>query len=525
MTAVIENLSPAISPEFNTKKKSIVSFYDSVAPERANWIKKNQYYHDTIAQINQELIRPDSAVLVLGCGLGNLLKAVKANPQTSLGVDLSPAIVEQARATQPEYRFVVGDAEVLHLQIPGSETGPTFDYIVLDDVVGYLEDIEQCLRNLHPYCHLQTRLIVTAYNYLWEPVLKLGERLGLKMPQQTQNWLSMDDLRNMLYLADFEVEVARPALLLPKKVPGLSSLLNQLAPHLPLVKELCLVHYFSAHFRPPAQAALRNRQELSCSVIIPCRNEAGNIQAGVERVPQMGRHTEIIFVDGNSNDGTVEKIEEMIELYRGRKDIRLIHQVPKQSELEKSEEHRPDKMLKLGKGDAVRKGFEAAKGDVVMILDADLTVAPEDLPKFFLPLADGKAQFVNGCRLVYPMEDEAMRFVNLCGNKAFSLAFSWLLGQPIKDTLCGTKVLQKKDYELIRDNRAYFGEFDPFGDFDLLFGAARLKFKIVDIPIRYRRRVAGQSKVSVIKHGILLARMTIIGFVKFKLNKWLGRDY
>ncbi len=181
-------------------------------------------------------------------------------------------------------------------------------------------------------------------------------------------------------------------------------------------------------------------------------------------------------------------------------------------------------MLPLGKGDAVRKGFAAATGDVVMILDADLTVAPEDLPRFVEVLEEGRARFVNGSRLVYPMEEESMRFLNLCGNKAFSLAFTWLLGQPVKDTLCGTKVLYREDYERIAANRAYFGDFDPFGDFDLLFGAARLKLPIVDMPVRYARRTAGVSKVRLVSHGLLLVRMSWIAFLKFKWNRWLGRD-
>lgn len=530
MTLNIRSLSSEnaiTNPAFQAKKEYLSNHFDAMAVERDKWIAKNRYYHDSIERIVGSQVRPDSSVLVLGCGTGSLLKALKADPKTSLGLDISPLMVQYAKDKYPQYQFVVGDAENLALEAAstGSDNSiPKFDYVVMVDVVGYLEDVEKSFRNIHPYCHLQTRLIVTYYNLLWEPILKLGEKAGLKMPQETQNWLSMDDFRNMLYLSDFEVEVAQSALLLPVKVPLLSGAVNTVAPHVPLLKELCLVQYFSAHYRPPSAEQLHNRQNLTCSVIIPCRNEVGNVQAGVERVPKMGSHTEIVFVDGDSNDGTVEKIEEMIAFYQGEKDIRLIHQVPKHSKVEERAEVLPGMMLKLGKGDAVRKGFDAAKGDILMILDADLTVAPEDLPKFFNPLADGKAQFVNGCRLVYPMEDEAMRFVNLCGNKAFSLAFSWLLGQPIKDTLCGTKVISKQDYELIKANRAYFGEFDPFGDFDLLFGAARLKFKLVDMPIRYRRRVAGLSKVSVFKHGILLLRMTLIGFQKFKLNKWLGRD-
>ncbi len=508
------------------KKGLLTSYFNKLAPERDYWIKKNRYYHKSVERICQGIVRPNSAVLVLGCGTGDLLPALQANTATSLGLDLSPEMLKQASSKYPQYQFVTGDAEnLVAVESLNDQTNSLkFDYIVLSDVVGYLEDIEKCFGNLQSYCHLQTRLVVTYYNLLWEPVLKLGEKIGLKMPQQAQNWLSMEDLRNMLYLSDFELELNRSAILMPKNIPLLSGLVNQVAPHTPFLKELCLLQYFSARFRPLSQEQLRNRQELTCSVIVPCRNEEGNIQSGVERIPQMGRHTEIIFVDGNSSDGTVEKIEEMINLYKDSKDIRLIHQVPPKIGVTITEEQQPNRMLKLGKGDAVRKGFDTATGDILMILDADLTVAPEDLPKFFWPLADGKAQFVNGCRLVYPLEDEAMRFVNLCGNKAFSLLFSWLLGQPIKDTLCGTKVMFKTDYEKLKINRAYFGEFDPFGDFDLLFGVARLKYRIIDMPIRYRRRVAGASKVSVLKHGILLVRMTLIGFQKFKLNKWLGRS-
>jgi glycosyltransferase involved in cell wall biosynthesis len=277
------------------------------------------------------------------------------------------------------------------------------------------------------------------------------------------------------------------------------------------------VQYFVAQATPPP----RRNNDLSVSVIVPCRNEKGNIAEAVERIPAMGRHTEIIFVDGHSTDGSVERIEEAIERYRGAKDIRLIHQVPREEERVVAES--PDRMLRLGKGHAVRKGFDAASGAPVMILDSDLTVAPEDLPRFVEPLAEEKAEFVNGSRLVYPMQDQSMRFINLVGNKAFSLAFSWLLEQPVKDTLCGTKALFKKDYERIKAGRSHFGDFDPFGDFDLLFGAARLGLKIVDMPIRYRRRVAGVSKVRVVGHGLLLVRMTLIGFQKLKVKRWMEK--
>ena len=393
----------------------------------------------------------------------------------------------------------------------------------MSDLLSYLEDIWLAFRELKKVCHPETRIVITIYNFIWQPVMKMAETLRLRMPQPgDENWLSLADVENLLYLTDFQVETSGSSLLLPKKVPFISQWVNGYLSKFSFFQRLCLIQHVVA--RPAVQT--HDNKELSCSVIIPCRNEVDNIEGCIERTPAMGKHTEIIFVDGNSTDGTKEKIEEMIEKYRGEKDIKLILQVPPSDDgIDNAafQRHSPAEMLPLGKGDAVRKGFDAASGNVLMILDADLTVPPEDLPKFYLPLARGKAEFINGSRLVYPLEGEAMRSVNLFGNKVFSLIFTWLLSQRIKDTLCGTKVLLKKDYEKIKMGRSYFGDFDPFGDFDLLFGAARLGLKIVEVPVRYRRRTAGESKVRVIKHGWLLARMSLIGFHKFKLMGWMRK--
>jgi len=496
-----------------TNTKTLAERFDLHAEERDRWKAKNRYYHESIEKLCRTFVPPGSRVLELGCSTGDLLAALRPNTQWSLGIDLSPRTVEIARRKYPDLKFGVGDAERLDLP-----AGTTFDFIVASDVVGHLHDLYATFRGLHRICHPKTRLLVTYYNFLWEGILEMAERIGFKMPQRYQNWLGMADLENLFSLCDFAVELRGTALLLPKRVPILSDFVNSVGPRMMGLRHLCLVQYFVAQVAPPP----RRNNDLSVSVIVPCRNEVGNIAEAVETIPAMGRHTEIIFVDGNSTDGTVEKIEEAIERYRGVKDIKLIHQVS--SDAERTAGEKVDRMLKLGKGDAVRKGFDAATGDIVMILDADLTVAPEDLPRFVEVLAEGKAEFVNGSRLVYPMEDESMRFVNLTGNKAFSLAFSWLLGQPLKDTLCGTKVLFKRDYERIKANRSYFGKFDPFGDFDLLFGAARLGLKIVDMPIRYARRTAGVSKVRVLSHGLLLVRMSVIGFQKLKWNRWVHRD-
>jgi glycosyltransferase involved in cell wall biosynthesis len=336
--------------------------------------------------------------------------------------------------------------------------------------------------------------VIGFYNYLWEPVLKTAERLGLKTRQNLQNWLSHQDLANLLDIAGFEVIRKGRRLPFPLYVPLLSGLLNKLGQTLPLVWRCGLQQYLVARLKPSG-----SRPPYSCTVVVPCRNERGNIQAAADRIPALGARTEVIFVEGNSTDGTLEEVRRVIAGYRGPHELKLIEQGRGR-----------------GKGDAVRKGFAAATGDVLLILDADLTVAPEDLPKFFDALQSGAGEFINGCRLVYPMEKEAMRYLNLLGNKFFGKAFSWILDQPIKDTLCGTKVLLKEDYERMAANRAYFGDFDPFGDFDLLFGAARQNLKIVEIPVRYRDRGYGQTNISRFRHGWLLLRMTVFAARKFK---------
>jgi len=374
--------------------------------------------------------------------------------------------------------------------------GP-FDVVILSDTVGLLEDIQGALERLKPGLSPNGRLIITYYNFLWEPVLRLAEWLHLKTQWPNQNWLSMSDLASLLHLSGYEVFRRGTEMLVPAGLPGVAAIANQLGARMPITRELALIDYFVARPLPDVTPAVLP----SVSVICPCRNEKGNIREAVKRTPMMGPRTELIFVDGNSSDGTVEEIETVMREYTGPLELRLIPQGNGK-----------------GKGDAVRKGFDAAQCDILMILDSDLTVPPEDLPKFYRALVTNKGEFINGVRLVYPMEGEAMRFLNLLGNKFFSAALSWVLEQPIKDSLCGTKVLRRSDYRTIADNRSHFGDFDPFGDFDLLFGAARLNMRILDLPVRYRARTYGETKISRFSHGWLLLKMTAFGFKKLRMG-------
>jgi SAM-dependent methyltransferase len=468
-------------------KHQLAQHFDDLATGRRRW-KRNAYYHAEVANFVRFVVPAGLRVLEIGSGSGDLLAAVR--PRHGVGVDLSSAMVARAAAAHPDLKFAVGDAEELHV-------GETFDYVIASDLIGYLEDVQAAFEQLHRVTSSDSRVVITYINYLWEPVLRLAQTIGLTAPQRRQNWLALGDIENLLYLSGFEVIRSGYRLLLPAWIPGLSWVANRILAKLPGIRKLCLVQYVVA--RPAGH--LVEQREHSVSVVIPCRNERGNIESAVTRMPRFGRETELIFVDGNSTDGTVPEIERVMQQYGAQHRIRLLHQGDG-----------------TGKGDAVRKGFAAATGDVLMILDADLTVPPEDLPRFYAALATGKGEFINGTRLVYPMERQAMRTLNLLGNKFFSVAFTWLLEQRFRDTLCGTKVLFARDYDKIAANRDYFGDFDPFGDFDLIFGASRLNLKIVEVPVRYRERTYGTTNISRFRHGWLLLRMCVVALFKLKLK-------
>ena len=368
------------------------------------------------------------------------------------------------------------------------------DYLVLGGLIHYERDIQGLLTTLHGLCHQNTRLLLTYYSNLWRPLVNLASKLGLRRRMPEPNWLSHEDLQNLLLLADFELVWLDSKVLIPIYLPLISNLVNRYLAPLPGFRSFCLINIAVARplISPSASATP------SVSIVVPARNEAGNIENIVNRIPPMGPKDEIIFVEGHSSDNTWGAIEDVQKRYGDEHNIVIVKQDGK------------------GKGDAVRKGFELARNEVLMILDADMTVPPEDLPKFYAAIKAGKGEFINGSRLVYPLEKKAMRFFNLLGNKFFAVAFSFVLGQRFKDTLCGTKVISRSLYEKLASNRSYFGDFDPFGDFDLIFGASRMGLKIVEVPINYRERVYGQTNISRWRHGALLLAMLMVAARKIK---------
>ena len=471
------------SGEVLAEDAEIARFFDEFAASEPDWRRRNRTYHRLIEAVYRFVVPRGSTVLEIGSGSGDLLAAL--DPAVGVGCDVSAGMVSLASERHPELVFLHSSGERL-------DAGLRFDYIILSDLVPFAQDLVALSQALARHAHPRTRIVVNSYSQLWRPLIRVAELLRLKARKPVRNWVTPEDVRNVLELAGFEVVTTTRRILMPKQVPLLSIFLNGFVANLWPFNHLCLTYWLVA--RPSPQPS----EETGVTVVSPARNEAGHIEALIDRLPEMGAGTELIFVEGGSRDDTRAEIERQIERHPDR-DIRLIPQTGR------------------GKGDAVRTGFAAAKHDVLMILDSDLSVAPEDLPKFYRALIEGRAELVNGSRLVYDVAPGAMRFLNILGNKFFSLLLRLILGQYVKDTLCGTKVLRRAEYERIAAGRDFFGDFDPFGDFDLLLGAGRFGLKIVDLPVRYHPRSYGDTNIHRFRHGLVLLRMTAFAFWKFRV--------
>jgi len=454
---------------------------------RAEWREKARFFHAEDTAYLRFLIPPGQRVLELGCGAGHTLAALE--PSRGVGIDLSPRVIDEGRAAFPHLELHVGNIED---ETTLERISGKFDVVLLVDTMGYLDDCQALLEKLHRFCTHETRVVLAYYSHLWGPLLRLAELIGWKKEEGSRHVLSPADMAAITGLGEFDLVKSEKRVLVPISLFGLGRIVNRFFSPLPLLRQFVLRHYSVCR-----SERCVHTEVTSATVVIPARNERGNVEPAIERMPRFCDDMEIIFIEGHSKDGTFEEMQRVQALHP-EWDIKLMTQPGK------------------GKADAVFTAFDAARGDVLMILDADLTVPPEQLPKFWHAIRSGQGEFINGSRLVYSMDSGAMRFLNLIANRLFSIIFSWILNQRYTDTLCGTKVLRRTDYQRLNAGRSYFGDFDPFGDFDLIFGASKLNLKTVEIPIRYAARAYGETQISRFRHGWLLLRMVAFAFMKIK---------
>ncbi|MDG2306752.1 MAG: bifunctional class I SAM-dependent methyltransferase/glycosyltransferase family 2 protein [Candidatus Binatia bacterium] len=435
------------------------------ADARVETLRRHGYYYGILRDLLRDIVEPDRDVLCLRSDVGQYLDWVR--PRRGVGIEISPELTDIAKQQRPGFEFLTGDVE-------NPEVDGTFDYILIVDAVNELFDVQGTLENLRPNCRPDTRIVIVFYNFLWQPLAELAERLGMKREQPKQSWLSFQHLAQLAQLAGYEPVRRYRKTLWPFPTPLVGTLLNGGIAKLPLFERLCLTQALVLRPTPePAQRA----EDVTVSVVIPCKDEFGNIEAAVRRTPQMGAHTELVFCDDRSTDGTADEVRRL-------------------------QRENPDRNIRLVEGPGICKaenvwaGFDAAEGDILMILDGDLAVPPEELPKFYQALVDGRGEFINGTRMVYPMRNQAMRLLNVFGNKLFSMLFGFVLGQDISDTLCGTKAVWRRDYERMRPLRGSWGTNDRWGDYELIFGAARLGLRHLDLPVHYMERTYGDTKMN-----------------------------
>ena len=469
---------------FENLRRKIREKNDSISPKRMKWIERHSYFYKEYLKTLRFIIDEDAAVMHIRSGIGYILDKLK--PRLGIGVEDSTEQVNQAKKRYPHLTFYNQCIE--DIEIEGK-----FDYILItspEDIVDFKAVLDCIKVNIYPY----TRIVIVNYNYLWNPLVKLAEVLNLRIPQKLHNWISESDMKNLLELCGYEIVVKRKIILFPFNIPVISYIINRFIARLPVIKHFCFLTVTTARL------LFADKNDYSVSVIIPCKNEVGNVEDAIRRIPQLGKHTEIIFCDDKSTDGTGDKVRELIRQYP-EKDIKLLEGPG------------------ISKSENVWVGFDAARGDILMILDGDLTVIPEELPYFYEAIATRRGEYINGSRLVYPMHSNAMNFVNVIGNKFFSVLFSYILDTKVKDTLCGTKVLWKRDYERIKKLRGSWGIHDRWGDYEIIFGAAKCHLKHVDLPVHYYERVYGLTKMTnVLQNGLIMLRVSLAALFKIKFH-------
>ena len=468
----------------NSNTEKIIKYFNSVSENRSRWLKKSRYFHKEDLFMFKELIPKNSKVLEIGCGNGHLIGNLSVD--FSVGIDISEKLIQKARVNYPKTNFHSGSiSEIKNIL----DKKVLFDYIIVCDTIGYLNDIQDSLNNLHSFCNTNTRLIVGYFSPMWSPILSMAQYLRLKMPDLNPPLFSTADIKNFLRISNFKTLRVEKKIILPYSFLGLGKITNRLIANIPLFSNLCLRQYLVAR-------SINQKNKFSpksASIIIPCRNEYGNIREIIKRIPRFSKNLEVIFVEGNSKDKTWQEIQSILLDNKLCKGLTV--------KAFKQDGH--------GKKNAVIKGFDNATKEVLIILDCDMTVPPESLLKFWEKISNGDAEFVNGSRLIYPMKQDAMRFLNYIANKVFSHLFSWILGQKYTDTLCGTKVISKYNYFRLKKISKDLNQLDPFGDFYLIFGSSRLSLEMVEIPIRYEARSYGETQISRFKDGLKLLKMIL----------------
>jgi len=453
-------------------------------------MKKDQqykYYHKRIRKVFSFIIPPNKKILFFGSYDGKILASLR--PKMGIGIEVERKIFKIAKKRHLKLKF-------LNISYDSYIPKEKFDYIILNSTLGQTTDMLRVLKNIFRACCPSTKILIYQHNYLWEGILNFAEKLSLKRKEGVQNWLSINDVKTYLEGANFQVTRIFRRTIFPLNFFGLGKVLNFIGALIPFFDFFKLDQFIIA--RPEPHLFPKSLPK-SLTICITVRNEKGNIEKIIKSIPKICNQQEILFVEGHSTDGTKEEILKIKKKY-SHKNVRVIGQPG------------------IGQGDAIRVGFKAAKGEIIIIYEGDNTADPKDLQYFYKAMKSGKYEFIEGSRFVYPINNQTMPIINQLGNTFFAKWFSFFLGHRTTDVLCGIKSILKRDFNLIYKRWGFLGFEDPFGDFELIYGATRMGLKFGEIPTRYYSRTYGETKTRPFTHGLYLLKMAAKGYLIFRYN-------
>ncbi len=368
--------------------------------------------------------------------------------------------------------------------------------IILTDLFEVSTDILELLSMVNKLLGKDGIIVICSINQKWNRILNLFERLNLKDGNQKRLFINSTIVLNIAKVTGLEFVTQRNKQIFPFRMLGLGSLINN-------ILEI-LFFPFSFGIRIYSilnqQEKFNEEKKYSKSIIIPAKNEEKNLKPLLNQIPELEEDHEIILAIGDSEDKTYEVAKEIKEARCWPFEVKVIKQTGK------------------GKANAVWEAVEEASKEVIIILDADISVNPETIVQFNSVIDTGKASFVNGTRLIYGMESGAMRIVNNLGNRIFQYIVSIIIGQKITDSLCGTKVFFRKDFNKIKLWKELVQMKDPFGDFDMIFTAGYFGLKILEIPVRYQARVYGVTQIKRFRDGYKLIIYLLNSIKIFKMS-------
>lgn len=454
--------------------KKVFSF--AIARNLDFWKEKNWYYHNQLKQIFKDVIKENSKVLQIGYGLGDILAALY--PKKGVSFDDDKDILAISRRRYPIFKFT-------DFNFNKNKVNDKFDYVIYPNSLEHFDDIQTVFENVYPALSRSSKVVVASVNPRWEQIFYILEKLKLKRPESSRNWLRIENIKNLLEVSGYKVIDSGFRIILPVSIPLISGIINKVIRNIKILSRFCVEQFVVAQ-----KETFSINNNLSCSVVIPTYNQAELLEYCIESIPNVGKKMQIVVVDDASSDRTEQVMKSLSKKHHNIKYIR--------NERPQGEE----KSLKIG--------IESVDLDIILTYDAKMSIPSSELVRFYNVLASKRADFVSGMRFIYPLEGQRLRQLTIIGNIIFSYLYSLFLNQRVFDPLCSIKGFYKKNYSKIKisNNNTLL---------DLLIKAAENKAKILEIPVHYSLESYLENKPHTLARLGILTKGVFYGIWRLKI--------